>query len=88
MLQEHQSDNVDSVIYKFKGVNGNEILRPEGEIDVLIVFNYAPLHPRVSQSSNNIMLLLGNRFGKCIGGSHQTTDVSCEVLANGGLLHS
>lgn len=80
--QEHQSDNIDSVIYKFKGVNKNEILRPEGEIDVLIGFNYALLHPRVSQSSNNLMLL-ENRFGKCIGGSHQTTDESCEVLVDG-----
>ena len=28
-------------------------------------------------------MLLENRFGKCIGGSHQTIDESCEVLVDG-----
>ena len=82
--QEHLNDNADSLINKFPGVNKNEISRPKGEIEVLIGFNYALLHPRVSQASNNLMLL-ENRFGKCIGGSLQTIDEACEVLLVDGV---
>ena len=42
---------------------------PTGEIDVLIGYQYAACHPQ-REDNNGHLLLLKNRFGKCIGGSH------------------
>ncbi|XP_066029071.1 uncharacterized protein [Pocillopora verrucosa] len=43
--------------------------RPVGEVDALIGFNYANFHPQREQSVEHL-LLLKNRFGRCIGGTH------------------
>ena len=44
-------------------------MRPRGVVDVLIGYEYADFHPQKEQSSGHL-LLLKNRFGRCIGGTH------------------
>ena len=53
----------------FKDVPNAGIDRPVGEVDVLIRFNYANFHPQREQSVEHL-LLLKNRFRRCIGGTH------------------
>ena len=60
---------VEDVIGLFEGVGIEEVRRPYGSIDVLIGFEYAGCHP-VKRLSVENLLILGNRFGKCLGGSH------------------
>lgn len=64
-----QSVNVDGIIQLFKNVSKEEISRPSGTIDVLIGYEYAAYHPQNEQTSGHL-LLLKNRFGRCIGGTH------------------
>ena len=47
------------------------MLRPSGTVDVLIGYEYASYHPQNEQSSGHLVLLR-NRFGRCIGGTHPT----------------
>ena len=63
--------DVRKVVQRFKGLKDEEVRRPKGEIDVLIGYNYASLHPVKMQSVENL-LLLGNRFGKCLAGCHDS----------------
>ena len=42
---EIQKINVAQVAPLFNGINGNEIERPSGFVDLLIGFNYASIHP-------------------------------------------
>ena len=71
--------NVDGVTKWFKRVLVDEIRRPTGEIDVIIGFEYAAYHPTKIQS-NEHLLLMGNRFGRCIGGSHQLIQEKAKKL--------
>ncbi|XP_068675344.1 uncharacterized protein [Montipora foliosa] len=64
-----QSINVDGIVQLFKNVSKEEIVRPTGAIDVLIGYEYAGFHPEREQNSERL-LLLKNRFGRCIGGTH------------------
>ena len=64
-----QAINLDGIHRLFRNVTKEEITRPTGEVDVLIGFEYAGFHPQTEQSSEHL-LLLKNRFGKCIGGTH------------------
>ena len=52
----------------FNNVLQKDINRPEGKVDVLIGYQYAAYHPQKEQN-NGHLLLLENRFGKCVGGS-------------------
>ena len=61
--------NLNGVMHLFQNINKQEIQRPSGEIDVLIGYEYAGYHPEREQSSGHL-LLLKNRFGRCLGGSH------------------
>jgi hypothetical protein len=61
--------NLNGVMHLFQNINKQEIQRPNGEIDVLIGHEYAGYHPEREQSSGHL-LLLKNRFGRCLGGSH------------------
>ena len=60
---------VENVLKLFVGLTLDEINRPSHSIDVLIGFEYAGCHPMKIESVDNL-LLLENRFGKCLGGSH------------------
>ena len=64
-----QTINLDGVHRLFRNVTKGEIARPTGEVDVLIGFEYAGFHPQKEQSSEHL-LLLKNRFGRCLGGTH------------------
>ncbi|CAB3989230.1 RNA-directed DNA polymerase from transposon BS [Paramuricea clavata] len=61
--------NLNGVMHLFQNINKQEIQRTNGEIDVLIGYEYAGYHPEREQSSGHL-LLLKNRFGRCLGGSH------------------
>lgn len=71
---ELESIDLSGVTQLFKGISMKELQRPHGEIDILIGFEYAGFHP-LRKQSNGHLLLLENRFGKCLGGSHS---VLCE----------
>ena len=64
-----QSINIDGVVQLFKNVSKEEIVCPTGAIDVLVGYEYAGFHPEREQNSEHL-LLLKNRFGRCIGGTH------------------
>ncbi|XP_078370325.1 uncharacterized protein LOC144654092 [Oculina patagonica] len=63
-----QSVNVDNISHLFS-VPSDDIQRPTGTVDVLIGYEYAGFHPDKEQSAEHL-LLLRNRFGRCIGGTH------------------
>ena len=67
----NEVESIDSsfITQLFKNVSAKDINRPTGEIDVLIGYQYATYHPQ-REDNNGRLLLLKNRFGKCIGGSH------------------
>lgn len=80
------SINVDGVLHLFHGVKKAEVDRPVGEIDVLIGFEYAGFHPVRLQSSHHL-LLLGNQFGRCLGGSHWKLRESAQTLIQYATVH-
>ena len=47
----------------------DDIAKPAGPVDVLIGCEYAAYHPQRTQNVGHL-LLLQNRFGLCIGGTH------------------
>ena len=53
----------------FQDVYEEELIRPTGEVDALIGYEYADFHPLKEQSSGHL-LLLRNQFGRCVGGTH------------------
>ena len=60
--------NVEGVLHLFDDLTAVDVKRPIGEIIVLIGFEYAGFHPVREQFSGHL-LLLSNRFDKCLGGS-------------------
>ena len=46
-----------------------DVSRPQGEVEVLIGMDYAGFHPVRIQSVDHL-LIMQNRFGVCLGGSH------------------
>lgn len=64
-----QSLNVNGIIKLFKNISKEDISRPSGTIDILISYEYAAYHPQHEQTSGHL-LLLKNRFGRCISGTH------------------
>ena len=67
-----QTINLDGVNRLFGNETKREITRPTGEVDVFIGFEYAGFHPQKELSSKHL-LLLKNRFGRCLGGTHPQT---------------
>ena len=55
-------------------------------IDVLIGFEYAGYHP-MKKECNDHLLLLENRFGKCLGGSHPLLLETTRKLVKHAVLH-
>ena len=60
---------IAGVVQLFPHIKEEEIARPVGNIDVLIGYKYAVNHPTMIEASGNLVLL-GNKFGKCLGGCH------------------
>ena len=69
ITNEIQSIGIGNVTKRFKNITREEIMRPTGEIDVLIGYQYTAYHPEKEQASDH-QLVLKNRFGRCIGGIH------------------
>ena len=58
------------------GSDLNNTIRPRVKVDLLIGYGYASWHPTKVKNWGHLMLL-GNQFGRCIGGSHpRITEVS------------
>ena len=58
------------MIRLFKNPKAQEVDRPkEGEVDCLIGYEYAAFHPHRTEAIGHL-LLLHNRFGTIIGGTH------------------
>ena len=81
ITSDTQKVDIDGVVRFFNNVSKEEILRPVGPVDVLIGYEYAAYHPQKEQTSDHL-LLLKNRFGRCIGGMHPSmkeTSVHCNI---------
>ena len=63
--------NIKEALKLFKNVTVDDICRPTGEIDVLVGFEYAGYHPSKKESIEHL-LLLENRFGKCLRSAKST----------------
>ena len=64
-----ESMSIENLANLFKSVSKDYIVRPAGPVDVLIGYEYAAYHPQRTQNIGHL-LLLQNRFGLCIGGTH------------------
>ena len=82
-----QAVNLDGVIHLFKHTRRGEVQRPTGQVDVLIGYEYAGYHP-VKEQAVAHLLLLTNRFGKCLGGSHpDLNETTKRMVKNAVLIH-
>ena len=61
--------NIKGVLNLIENLKEEEVSRPSGPVHVLIGYEYAAIHPVVQEASGNLVLLV-NKFGKCLGGSH------------------
>ena len=68
--------NVESIAHLFRNVTRDEIARPAGLVDVLIGYEYAAYHPEKEQNIGHLVLLK-NRFGRCVGGTHPLLKEMC-----------
>ena len=68
--------DVESIAHLFRNITNDEIARPAGPVDVLIGCEYAAYHPEREQSIGHLVLLK-NRFGRCIGGTHPLLKEMC-----------
>ncbi|XP_038055192.1 uncharacterized protein LOC119727399 [Patiria miniata] len=71
----------------FDDVSDTEIERPRGQVDLLIGFEYAGYHPTRLKAVDHL-LVLENRFGKCLGGTHPAiTEKTRRVIASAAMIH-
>ena len=84
--QRTQRNDISAVTHLFQGVDNKEVYRPTGEIDVLIECNYASLHPSIMQAVDNLVIMK-NRFGKCLVGSHPKLKESRQLLVHYAISH-
>ena len=73
-------------MHLFEGLEKEDLDRPEGEMDVLIGFEYAGFHP-VRQQSSGHLLVVKNWFGICIAGSHPTLRESARKVVQNVVVH-
>ena len=78
--------NIDDVVHYFKNVSPDEIKRPSGAVDVLIGYRYAGYHPEPEQKLDHL-LLLKNRFGRCLGGTHAAFGEAGHTMHNARVHH-
>ncbi|CAC5408838.1 unnamed protein product [Mytilus coruscus] len=67
----------------FKGINKNDIQRPNGQVDILIGTDCCILMPNKEEQIGNLQLMR-NQFGYCIRGSHPLLEVP--KLSNHGIV--
>ena len=68
--------DVESIAHLFRNITKDEIARPAGPVDVLIGYEYAAYHPEKDQNIGRLVLLK-NRFGRCVGGTHPLLKEMC-----------
>ena len=78
--------NLARVKDQFKNLSPYAIKRPTGETDVLIGFEYTRFYPVQEQSCDHL-LVLENRFGKCIDGSHSLLKENTQKIIQHAILH-
>ena len=80
---------VGGVVKLFEGTSTRQLNRPEeGQIDCLIGYEYAAFHPVHKQGARHL-LLLENRFGTIIGGTHPTlVEETTKVLQHAIVHHA
>ena len=77
----------DSVIFqKFPELKCEGIQVVSGEVDVLIGFNYAALHPVKEKCIKNL-LLMKNRFGRCLAGSCNSFQANEKILIHDAVVN-
>ena len=81
-----ESINVASVIEMLPGTCNTDIIRPEGEVDILIGLDYAAFHPQMLQNKEHLVLYR-NRFGKCLGGTHPRLVEGTERIIDSVYIH-
>ena len=64
-----ESVKINDIVHLFKNVTKGEIERLSGPVDILIGYEYAAYHPEREQNIGHLVLLR-NRFERCIGGTH------------------
>ena len=78
---EIEKIDVGIVKHLFVDINENILERPGGEVDMLIGFEYAGFHPIRMQAADHL-LLMKNRFGWCLGGSHEKIEEKVKIVAD------
>ena len=68
--------DVESIAHLFRNIAKDEIARPAGPVDVLIGYEYAAYHLEREQNIDHLVLLK-NRFGRCVGGTHPLLKKMC-----------
>ena len=68
--------DVESIAHLFRNVSKDEMARPVGPVDVLIGYEYAACQPEREQNIGHLVLLK-NRFGRCVGGTHPLLKEMC-----------
>ena len=81
-----QTVSVNNVVHLFKYVALEEISRPTGSVDMLIGYGYVGYHPVPEQKLGHL-LLLRNRFGRCLGGTHAELKDSNHAMQNAIVHH-
>ena len=99
-LKDTRGEVVEIVVYGIERISGAidpvdtseikelstfNVKRPEGEVDVLIGYEYAGYHPTVEESVGHL-LILGSRFGRCLGGAHPKLKDSTKVYPHGQMI--
>ena len=77
---------LNKVIHLFPGIVEEDVKRLSGEVDVLIGMDYAAFHPQMLKNVDHLVLY-GNRFGKCLGGSHTALKENSEKLCTSVYVH-
>ena len=79
--------NIDGVTRLFKSPKARDVDRPkEGEVDCLIGYKYAAFHPNCIQAIGHL-LLLHNRFGTIIGGTHSKLEEKTRTIVQHVVVH-
>ena len=78
--------DISGTVKLFNNINISDLQRPNGEIDILIGFEYAGYHPTRTQS-NGHLLIMENIFGKCLSGSHNALSEQTVKFVTHAVIH-
>ena len=78
--------SVNGVVHLFDDIKEVDIQRPTDEIDVLVGYEYAGLHP-VREQSVGLLIILNNQFGQFLTGTHQMLKEKTQKLVQHIVIH-